>query len=176
VAAIVIGKAERIIRLRLVRLRRWPPAVRPAGVDFREGRMTQAIEWVTYRGAPLYDEDGNLIGNIEEFFVETDDGPPAWVVVVSEADDTARSYVPLRDARRAEDGQGLQVSVDSDTIRDAPSAQNGDGLSGEEERRLYEHYGQTYPGQETSGEETSDETDGGSRKPGLLRRLLGLDR
>jgi hypothetical protein len=145
----------------------------PAGVDHREDRMTQAIEWVTYRGAPLYDEDGNLIGSIEEFFVETDDAPPAWVVVVSEADDTDRSYVPVRDARRAEDGQGLQVSVDSDTIRDAPSAQDGNDLSSDEERRLYEHYGQTYPGNETPGQETSDKTGGESRKPGLLRRLFG---
>ena len=141
--------------------------------------MTEAIEWVTYRGAPLYDEDGNLLGTIEEFLIETDDAPPAWVVVVNEADDAGdatRSYVPLRDARRAEDDKGMQVSVSGDTVRDAPGAQGGGDLSGEEERRLYEHYGQTYPGQETSGEETSDETDGGSRKPGLLRRLLGLDR
>jgi hypothetical protein len=138
--------------------------------------VTEAIEWVTYRGAPLYDEDGNLIGAIEEFLIEADDAPPAWVVVVDEADDTSRSYVPTRDARRAEDGQGLQVSVNGDTIRDAPSTQGGGDLSGEEERRLYEHYGQTYPGGERTGEDASDKSGGESRKPGLLRRLFGRDR
>ncbi|HZZ50644.1 MAG TPA: PRC-barrel domain-containing protein [Pseudonocardia sp.] len=132
--------------------------------------MTQAIEWVTFRGAPLYDEDGNVIGSIEEFFVETDDGPPAWVVVVNEADPATRSYVPMRGARRAEDGQGLQVSVDGEAVRDAPSTQDGDDLSSEQERRLYEHYGQTYPDRQTS-----DETSGEKRKPGLLQRLLGRD-
>ena len=132
--------------------------------------MTQAMEWVAYRGAPLYDEDGNVIGSIEEFFVETDDGPPAWVVVVNEADPETRSYVPMRDARRAEDGEGLQVSVSGETVRDAPSTQDGDDLSGEQERRLYEHYGQTYP-----DSQTSEETSGEKRKPGLLQRLLGRD-
>jgi hypothetical protein len=141
--------------------------------------MTEAIEWVTYRGAPLYDEDGNLLGTIEEFFIEADDAPPAWVVVVNEADDAddaTRSYVPLRDARRAQDDKGMQVSVSGDTIRDAPRAQGGGDLSDEEERRLYEHYGQTYPGGESTGEDASDKSGGESRKPGLLRRLFGRDR
>lgn len=132
--------------------------------------MTQAMEWVTYRGAPLYDEDGNIIGSIEEFFVETDDGPPAWAVVINAADPATRSYVPMRDARRAEDGEGLQVSVGGETVRDAPSTDAGEDLSRERERQLYEHYGQTYPGGQTS-EETSSE----KRKPGLLQRLLGRD-
>jgi hypothetical protein len=143
---------------------------RPAEVDHMESRMTQAIEWAAYRGAPLYDEDGNVIGSIEEFFVETDDGPPAWAVVVNEVDPGTRSYVPMRGTRRADDGPGLQVSVDRETVRDAPSTQDGDDLSGEQERQLYEHYGQAYPDRQTS-EETSSE----KRKPGFLRRLLGRD-
>lgn len=141
--------------------------------------MTEAVEWITYRGAPLYDEDGNLLGTIEEFLIETDDAPPAWVVVVNEADDAGdatRSYVPLRDARRAEDDKGMQVSVSGDTVREAPGAQGGGDLSGEEERRLYEHYGQTYPGGESTGEDASGKSGGESRKPGLLRRLFGRDR
>ena len=35
--------------------------------------MTQAVEWVAYVGAPLHDEDGNDVGTIEEFYVETGD-------------------------------------------------------------------------------------------------------
>ncbi|NMO93054.1 PRC-barrel domain-containing protein [Actinomycetospora sp. TBRC 11914] len=132
--------------------------------------MTQALEWVAYRGAPLYDEDGNVIGSIEEFFVETDDGPPAWAVVINEAEPATRSYVPMRDARRADDGQGLQVSVDGDTVRDAPRTQADDDLSGEQERQLYEHYGQDYP-----DGQRSEDTDNEERKPGLLQRLFGRD-
>lgn len=145
--------------------------------------MTQAIEWVTYRGMPLYDDDGNLIGTIEEFYIEADDAAPAWVVVVVDDDDTdttdgadgdaTRSYVPMRDARRADDGQGLRVAVNGDTVRNAPSASGDAELSSDEERRLYEHYGQTYPGGDSADADASDKSDGGSRKPGLLQRLLG---
>jgi hypothetical protein len=149
----------------------------------RECLMTEAIEWVAYVGAPLYDEDGNVVGRIEEFYVETDDGPPAWVVAVNEANGTSRSYVPMRDAQPAEDGDGLQVSVSREAIGDAPRAEEGEDLSADEERRLYEHYDQTYP-EEKSGHEaktahktkSGDEPEGEARRPGLLRRLLGRDR
>jgi hypothetical protein len=84
---------------------------------------------------------------------------------------------PVRNARRAEDGQGLQVSVNSDTPRcaqrPAPSAQNGGDLSGEEGGGCTSTTGRPQ-GNETPGEETSDKTGDPSRKPGLLRRLLGL--
>ena len=145
--------------------------------------MTQAVEWVAYVGAPLYDEDGNVVGTIEEFYVETDDGPPAWVVVVDEADGTSLSIVPMRDAEPTSDGDGLQVSVSREAIGDAPRAERGEDLSADEERRLYEHYEQTYP-EEKSGHEaktahktqSADRTEGEERRPGLLRRLLGRDR
>ena len=141
--------------------------------------MTQAADWVAYRGAPLYDEDGNVIGVIEEFYVEADDAPPAWALVVDEGsagggDTATRSYVPMRDARRAEDGQGLQVSVPGDTVRNSPRAEGGGDLSGDEERRLYEHYGQNYPGGDDSAPGRTGESGqtGEERRPGLLRRLL----
>jgi hypothetical protein len=144
------------------------------GLDSAEVRMTQAIEWVTYVGGPVYDEDGNVIGLIEEFFVETDDGPPAWAAVTRDAGDTARSYVPMRDARAMEDGHGLQVPVGGGTVRDAPTTSEGDDLSAEQERRLYEHYGQAYPVEESSDND-KDREDGTSDKPGFLRRLLRRD-
>ena len=119
----------------------------------REGLMTQAVEWVAYVGAPLYDEDGNVVGRIEEFYVET------------------------------EDGDGLQVSVSREAIGDAPRAEEGEDLSADEERRMYEHYEQTYPEEESGREakaahktKSGDKPEGEERRPGLLRRLLGRDR
>ena len=145
--------------------------------------MTQAVEWVAYVGAPLHDEDGDVVGTIEEFYVETDDGPPAWVVVVNEAAGTTRSYVPMRDAQPTEDGDGLQVSVSREAIGDAPRAAEGEDLSADEERRMYEHYEQTYPEEESGREakaahktKSGDKPEGEERRPGLLRRLLGRDR
>jgi hypothetical protein len=124
-------------------------------------------------GAPLHDEDGNVVGTIEEFYVETDDGPPAWVVVVNEAAGTTRSYVPMRDAQPTGSGQGLQVSVSRDAIRDAPDVPDGEDLSAAEERQLYEHYEQTYPDDKTK---SADRPEDEERRPGLLRRLLGRGR
>jgi hypothetical protein len=139
----------------------------------REDRMTEAVEWVAYVGAPLYDEDGNVVGTIEEFYVETDDGPPAWVAVVNEADGTSRSYVPMSDAQPAGDGDGLQVPVSREAIGDAPRAERGEDLSADEERQLYEHHEQTYPEEKTK---SADRPEGEEHRPGLLRRLLGRDR
>jgi hypothetical protein len=136
--------------------------------------MAQAIEWATYLGGPVYDEDGNVIGYIEEFFVETDDGPPAWAALTRDADDTERSYVPMRDARAIEDNYGLQVPVSGDTVREAPTNAEGADLSGEQERRLYEHYGQAYPVEESS-DNGKDREAGTPAKPGFLRRLLRRD-
>ena len=145
--------------------------------------MTQAVEWVAYVGAPLYDEDGNVVGRIEEFYVETEDGPPAWVVVVDEANGTSRSYVPMRDAQPTEDGDGLQVSVSREAIGDAPRAAEGEDLSADEERRMYEHYEQTYPEEESGREakaahktKSGDKPEGEARRPGPLRRQLRRDR
>jgi hypothetical protein len=44
--------------------------------------MTQAIEWVAYQGRVLYYLDGNPIGIIEEFYIDSDDGQPAWALVI----------------------------------------------------------------------------------------------
>jgi hypothetical protein len=46
--------------------------------------MTQAIEWVAYRGRLLYDPDGNAIGTIEEFYIDRDDDQPVWAPVYTE--------------------------------------------------------------------------------------------
>ena len=43
--------------------------------------MTQAIEWVAYQGRSLYDQDGNVIGTIEEFYIDRADGEPVWALV-----------------------------------------------------------------------------------------------
>ena len=88
----------------------------------------------------------------------------------------------MRDAQPTGSGNGLQVSVSRDAIRDAPGAQDGGDLSAAEERQLYEHYEQTYPDEKTADEtrpadetKTADKSDRESRRPGLLRRLLGRD-
>jgi hypothetical protein len=79
----------------------------------------------------------------------------------------------MRDAEPTSDGDGLQVSVSREAIGDAPRAEGGEDLSADEERRLYEHYEQTYPDDKTK---SADRPENEERRPGLLRRLLGRDR
>ena len=82
--------------------------------------MTQAIEWVAYQGRTLYDPDGNVIGTIEEFYIDRADGEPVWALVYTEPDGTRLSFVPLRDAQLQGTGEDLQASVSGDEVRDAP--------------------------------------------------------
>jgi len=107
--------------------------------------MTQAIEWVAYEGRVLYDPDGNPIGTIEEFYVDSDDDQPAWALVATGPAAAALCFVPLREARISDDSDDLHVSVTGDEVRDAPSAERGGELSPNDERRLYQHYDMPTP-------------------------------
>jgi hypothetical protein len=147
--------------------------------------MTQAIEWVTYEGRVLYDPDGNPIGTIEEFYIDSDDDQPTWALVATGPADAALCFVPLRDARISQDADDLQVSVTGDEVSDAPSIQRGGELSSDDERLLYQHYDMPYPGRdpETAGEPAGDARDQsdsdqgpGKRLPRFLRRFLHRDR
>ena len=147
--------------------------------------MTQAIEWVTYEGRVLYDPDGNPIGTIEEFYIDSDDDQPTWALVATGPADAALCFVPLRDARISQDADDLQVSVTGDEVSDAPSIQRGGELSSDDERLLYQHYDMPYPGRdpETAGEPAGDARDQsdsdqgpGKHLPRFLRRFLHRDR
>jgi hypothetical protein len=61
--------------------------------------MTQAIEWIAYQSRSLYDPDGNVIGTIEEFYIDREDGEPVWALVYTDPDGIRMSFVPLRDAQ-----------------------------------------------------------------------------
>ena len=67
--------------------------------------MTQAIEWVAYQGRVLYDPDGNPIGMIEEFYIDSDDGQPAWALVYT---GPAERHLPGIGAAKA--GAGTSAS------------------------------------------------------------------
>ena len=147
--------------------------------------MTQAIEWVTYEGRVLYDPDGNPIGTIEEFYVDSDDDQPAWALVGTGPAAAALCFVPLREARISDDSDDLQVSVTGDEVRDAPSVEPGGELSPDDERRLYQHYDMPYPGGNTPADgapagDARDQSDAdqglGKRLPRFLRRFLHRDR
>jgi uncharacterized protein (TIGR02271 family) len=101
--------------------------------------MTQPGRVAEMRGMTLIDRDGQRIGKIEDLYVDDEDGQLEWALVHTGLFGVKKSFVPLRGATR-QDGD-VQVPVTKEQVKDAPRIGVDSELSGEEEGRLYEHYG-----------------------------------
>lgn len=90
---------------------------------------------------PVYDTEGNKIGEAKHVFLDDTTGRPEWVSVKTGLFGSSESFVPIRDASMVEDH--LEVPYAKDTVKDAPNVDvdAGGHLSENEEHRLYEHYG-----------------------------------
>ncbi|MGW0915272.1 DUF2382 domain-containing protein [Streptomyces sp. NPDC002784] len=90
---------------------------------------------------PVYDADGNKIGEAKHVFLDDVTGRPEWVSVKTGLFGMNESFVPIREASVVEDH--LDVPYPKDKVKDAPNVDvdAGGHLSEEEEHRLYEHYG-----------------------------------
>lgn len=90
---------------------------------------------------PVYDADGNKIGDARHVFFDDVTGEPEWVSVSTGLFGTSESFVPIHDAAVVEDH--LEVPYDKNRVKDAPNVDidAGGHLSEQEEHRLYEHYG-----------------------------------
>jgi uncharacterized protein (TIGR02271 family) len=107
------------------------------------------------RGQNVYGADGEKIGKAGEVYLDDQSGRPEWVTVNTGLFGTNESFVPLADADLVDDG--LRVPFAKDAVKDAPNVDPGDGhLSHDEERALYQHYGLTYGGGDTSGDHLTD--------------------
>lgn len=90
---------------------------------------------------PVYDAQGNKIGDAKHVFLDDATHQPDWVSVKTGLFGTSESFVPIHDATMVEDH--LEVPYPKDRVKDAPNVDvdAGGHLSEDEERRLYEHYG-----------------------------------
>jgi uncharacterized protein (TIGR02271 family) len=90
---------------------------------------------------PVYDADGNKIGEAKHVFLDDATGRPEWVSVKTGFFGTSESFVPIKDAAVVQDH--LEVPYDKNKVKDAPNVDvdAGGHLSEDEEHRLYEHYG-----------------------------------
>ncbi|MER6616227.1 PRC-barrel domain-containing protein [Streptomyces xantholiticus] len=111
---------------------------------------------------PVYDADGNKIGNAKHVFLDDATGEPDWVSVRTGLFGSSESFVPIRDAHMVEDH--LEVPYPKDRIKDAPNVDvdAGGHLSAEEEQRLYRHYSidwnATWKGANQPSEEGRDDS------------------
>ncbi|MEU2119955.1 PRC and DUF2382 domain-containing protein [Streptomyces sp. NPDC016459] len=90
---------------------------------------------------PVYDSNGNKLGEAKHVFLDDATGQPEWVSIKTGLFGMNESFVPIKDATMVEDH--LEVPFAKDKIKDAPNVDvdSGGHLSEEEEHRLYEHYG-----------------------------------
>lgn len=95
-----------------------------------------------FEGRTLVDRDGDKIGKIDEVYTDREGGHPEWALVHTGLFGTKKHFVPLAGAAPA--GEDVRVTVDKDSVKDAPSIDAGQELSEAEERTLYEHYSLSY--------------------------------
>ncbi|MGC0379194.1 DUF2382 domain-containing protein [Streptomyces sp. SAI-229] len=90
---------------------------------------------------PVYDGDGNKIGDAKHVFLDDASGRPEWVTVKTGMFGSNESFVPIRDAALVKDH--LEVPYRKDKIKGAPNVDidAGGHLSVDEEHRLYDYYG-----------------------------------
>ncbi|MGF0174511.1 PRC and DUF2382 domain-containing protein [Streptomyces sp. Marseille-Q5077] len=90
---------------------------------------------------PVYDAEGNTIGDAKHVFFDDATRQPEWVSVKTGLFGTSESFVPISEARIVE--EHLEVPYPKDKVKDAPNVDvdAGGHLSEEEEHRLYEYYG-----------------------------------
>jgi len=102
-------------------------------------------ELTTMRGRPIYTSDGEKLGDFEEIYRDEATGEPEWIRVKSATLGgilgTKHFLVPLAGAEFQDGGDpAIRVPYSKDRVQDAPDVE-GEWISEEEERRLYNYYG-----------------------------------
>ncbi|SDD32585.1 DUF2382 domain-containing protein [Streptomyces prasinopilosus] len=115
---------------------------------------------------PVYDGEGNKIGEAKHVFFDDMSGRPEWVSVKTGMFGTSESFIPIRDAELVEDH--LEVPYPKEKIKGAPDVDvdSHGHLSEAEEHRLYDYYGIDWAGVLRDDPKTSGEGRTG-KHPGM---------
>ncbi|MEW9527896.1 PRC-barrel domain-containing protein [Microbispora sp. NPDC049125] len=89
---------------------------------------------------PVYDPNGDKVGDVKHVFLDEATGQPEWLCVKSGLFGTKETFIPLQNADLV--GDRVEVAYDKDRIKDAPDVDlRDDGyLSPDQEQVLYRHY------------------------------------
>ena len=90
------------------------------------------------RGAPVFDRNGDKIGDVEEIFYDHQSSKAEWIGIGTGFFGTKRVLVPVQGASSYEDG--IAVGYDKDQVKDSPDI-DSDDISSETEQELYSYYG-----------------------------------
>jgi stress response protein YsnF len=105
---------------------------------------------------PVYDGDGNKIGDAKHVFFDDVTGRPEWVSVKTGMFGSSESFVPIRDASLVQDH--IEVPYGKEQVKGAPNVDvdAGGHLSESEEHRLYDYYGINWDSVLSEAERTDD--------------------
>ena len=120
--------------------------------------MTQ-VRLDEMRGAPVYDNDGDKIGKVEEIFYDQQTRVPEWIGIGTGFFGTKRVLVPVQGAASHE--EGLMVPYSKDHVKDSPDIDE-DEISQQTEADLAGYYGLGYSKEQSQ----TGLTDSGKRATG----------
>ncbi|MGP2441485.1 DUF2382 domain-containing protein [Streptomyces sp. JW3] len=122
---------------------------------------------------PVYDGDGNKIGDAKHVFFDDMTGRPEWVSVKTGMLGSKESFIPIHDASLVEDH--LEVPYDKDKVKGAPSVDidAGGHLSASEEHRLYEYYDVNWDSVLSDDDTRTDTTGTGTAAAAGTAGLVG---
>jgi uncharacterized protein (TIGR02271 family) len=92
-------------------------------------------------GRPVYAQEGDSIGKVEEIFYDYKTNQPEWIGIGTGLFGTKRVLVPM--AGVSLEGDGLRVPHSKDTVKASPDV-DSDEISQELESELASHYGVGY--------------------------------
>src|SRR4051812_9055280 len=106
-----------------------------------------------WRGRTVRDGDGDKIGTFGDVYLDQETDLPAWGGIATGLFGRNETFVPLEAISEADDD--LVVPYSADEVKAAPRVDPDVTLTEEQERALYDHYGQD------RGEAAAEEATGG---------------
>lgn len=98
------------------------------------------------KGMNVYDLNDEKIGSVEGVYVDGDDRTPGtvrYLAVESGWFGTKRHIIPLDDVHVTDRGDALVVPYGRDHLETAPTYDDRDQISADDEDQIYGHYGRT---------------------------------
>lgn len=114
--------------------------------------------------AEVLDRDGEVVGGVEQVYLDDSTGEPAWVTVRTGLFGMKETFVPLQDA--SFDNGHLRVPYDKGYLKDAPNFGADEHLSEQEQDRLYEYYRLDAMGADSTGAAGGRDAEAASARAG----------
>jgi uncharacterized protein (TIGR02271 family) len=114
-------------------------------------------------GRTAYASDGDKIGDIGQVYLNDRTGQPEFMTVKTGFLGGNENFVPIADATETSDG--VAVPYDKDKVKNAPSVAADGHISEDEELAIWDYYGLSESGTETSRGTTGHVTGAGDVAP-----------